>query len=218
MKMVLIIDDHPIFSAGLKGVIEGGGKYRVVAEARDGEEGFRMAKRFRPDIAMVDMRLGDTDGVSLTRRILNISENTRVMIVSAHSDIDYVRGAVRAGALGYMVKGSGDRGILKCLDAVAGGKQFIDRALSEKMCDLLTSGKKSDDRYGELTPREQEIMKLVIDGLDLEEIRKKLNISYGTVTVHRSNFMKKLGFEKDTELIRYAMRVGLIDPDVWKYG
>jgi DNA-binding NarL/FixJ family response regulator len=220
-KNIVIVDDHPLFREGLKSIIGRNTAYSVVGEAKNGREGLRIALNLKPDLVLIDISLPDKSGIQLTREIRNHLPETRVLIISMHSKIDYIAEAFQAGATGYVVKESASNGLLKGLEAVIKGDYFLDSSLSHAVVESLLNfpikeARIRNDDYGSLTPREQEIMRLLAEGLSVKEIAAKLYISPKTVENHRSNIMNKLGLHSAIELIRYAARLGLIDVDLWK--
>jgi DNA-binding NarL/FixJ family response regulator len=220
-KTILIIDDHPLFREGLKAIIERDNRFEVVGEAGNGREGLRLAKELKPDLALVDMSLPDQSGIQLTRELKNASLKTRIMIITMHSKVDYIVKAFRAGATGYVVKESASERLLQGMDTVLKGEYFMDSSVSHKVVKKLMQfpekgAKITDASYDTLTPREQEIMVLLAEGLSSKEIADKLFISPKTVDNHRSNILRKLNLHSVIELIRYAARLGIIDVDLWK--
>jgi DNA-binding NarL/FixJ family response regulator len=220
-KTILIIDDHPLFREGIKSLILRDRRFEVVGEAGNGREGLRMARKLKPDLVLMDISLPDRNGIELTREIRGLLPETRIMIVSMHSKINHLTNAFQAGATGYVVKESAADRLLQGLEAVSKGEYFLDTSLSHKVLKKLTepSGKEAkttDERYEALTPREQQIMRLLAEGLPTKEIAEKLFISPKTVENHRANIMNKLDLHSAMELVRYAARLGLIDVDLWK--
>ena len=220
-KTILIIDDHPLFREGLKAIIERDNRFEVVGEAGNGREGLRLAKELKPDLALVDMSLPDQSGIQLTRELKNASLKTRIMIITMHSKVDYIVKAFRAGATGYVVKESASERLLQGMDTVLKGEYFMDSSVSHKVVKKLMQfpekgAKITDASYDTLTPREQEIMVLLAEGLSSKEIADKLFISPKTVDNHRTNILRKLNLHSTIELIRYAAKLGIIDVDLWK--
>ena len=220
-KSVLIIDDHPLFREGLKSIIAIDRHFEVKAEAGNAREGLKMAKDIQPDVALVDISLPDQSGMELTRQIRETIPDTKVMIVSMHSKIDYIVEAFQAGATGYVVKDSAAERLIQGLNAVTSGEYFLDSSISHEVVSRLMKSpvkeaRVSDMEYGRLTPREQEIMRLLAEGLPKSKIADRLCISIKTVENHRSNIMKKLDLHSAMDLVRYAARLGLIDVDQWK--
>ena len=220
-KTILIIDDHPLFREGLKAIIERDNRFEVVGEAGNGREGLRLAKELKPDLALVDMSLPDQSGIQLTCELKNASLKTRIMIITMHSKVDYIVKAFRAGATGYVVKESASERLLQGMDTVLKGEYFMDSSVSHKVVKKLMQfpekgAKITDASYDTLTPREQEIMVLLAEGLSSKEIAEKLFISPKTVDNHRTNILRKLNLHSTIELIRYAAKLGIIDVDLWK--
>lgn len=220
-KRILIIDDHPLFREGLKSIIAGDRQFVVEGEAGNARSGFQMAKKIRPDVALVDISLPDESGMQLTQRIRSALPETRVMIVSMHSKIDYIVEAFQAGATGYVVKESAAGRLIQGLRAVTEGEYFLDSSISHEVVERLMKSpvreaRVSDSDYGRLTPREQEIMRMLAEGLRKSQIADRLCISIKTVENHRSNIMKKLDLHSAMDLVRYAAKLGLIDIDLWK--
>jgi DNA-binding NarL/FixJ family response regulator len=217
---IMIVDDHPLFREGLKTIVSRDKKYSVCAEAGSGREGLELARKHRPDIMLVDISMPDKSGIQMIRELKEALPDTRFVIISMHSEADYIVEAFRAGATGYMVKESAAAQLLKGLDTVASGELFLDNALSQEVVFRLLqnnsdSQKGSNDPYSSLTPREQEVMRMLAEGLSPKEVAKQLFISPKTVENHRTNLMKKLELKSTVELLRYAARLGLIDLETW---
>jgi DNA-binding NarL/FixJ family response regulator len=220
-KTILIVDDHRLFRNGLKAIIERNQNYEVVGEAGNGREAFQMVGKLKPDLALVDISLPDQSGIELTRDILRASSKTRVMIVSMHSKIDYIVRAFRAGATGYVIKESASNKLLQGIKSVLKGDYFMDASVAQKVVQKMLGIQKKeakvpDAAYDTLTPREQEVLVLVAEGLSTKEIGERLFISPKTVENHRANIMHKLDLHSTMELVRYAAKLGLIDVDLWK--
>jgi len=220
-QTILLVDDHPLFREGLKSLISRSSRFEVVGEAGSAHEGLQTARELKPDLVVIDLSLPDKSGIDLTRDIRSLLPETRVMIVSMHSKIDYITEGFKAGATGYVVKESAAERLLQGLETVARGNYFLDSSLSHKVVKRLVESparekKITDARYETLTPREQQVMRLIAEGISTKEIAEKLFISPKTVENHRTNIMNKLDIHSAMELVRYAVRLGLIDVDLWK--
>jgi DNA-binding NarL/FixJ family response regulator len=220
-KSIIIIEDHPLFREGLKTIISRDDRFKVVGEAGTGYEGLEMTKRLKPDLVIVDISLPDQSGIQLTRDLRQLLSETKILIVSMHSKIDYIAEAFQAGATGYVVKESASERLLQGLKSVAKGDYYLDSSVSHSVVENLMksplkAAKITDADYATLTPREQEVMRFLAEGLSSKAVAEKLFISPKTVENHRANIMNKLGLHSTIELVRYAAKLGLIDVDLWK--
>jgi len=217
---IMIVDDHPLFREGLKSIIGRDQRYKIVDEAGSGQSALGKAQKIKPDLIMVDLSLPDMSGIQLTRQILAKLPQIKIIIVTMHSKVDYMAEAFQAGATGFVVKESAAEGLLKGIETVLKGDYFLDSAVSTQVVETLKKlpGKETkinDAVYGTLTAREQEILRLLAEGLSAKEIAQKLFISPKTVENHRANIMNKLDLHSTIELVRYAAKLGLIDVDLW---
>lgn len=191
---MLIADDHGIVRSGLRLLLERQADIEVVGEAADGAEARELAVRLRPDLAIIDVKMPKLTGLQATREIKAQAPEVAVLILSMHDDERYVAEALRAGASGYVVKTQADKDLVAAIRAVERGESFPAPAAP-----------------GELTPREEEVVKLVAEAHTTKQIAAILHLSEKTVENHRANAMRKLGMRDRVELVRYAIRRGLID-------
>jgi DNA-binding NarL/FixJ family response regulator len=216
---VLVVDDHPLFREGLRARIMRDTGLQVVEEAGTAAEALLKAQELEPDLVVVDISLPDKNGIQLAQEIRSLHPETRIMIVSMYSDIDDVLDALHAGATGYVVKGSASERLVEGLEAVARGDHFLDSSLSSEIAKKLME-LSSDatghppDIYDTLTPRQQEVMRLLATGFSNKKIAETLCISHKTVENHRSQIMEKLGLRNSVELGRFAASVGLVSSSI----
>ena len=220
-KSVFIIDDHPLFREGLKTILRRSDKFRIVGEAGDGRTGLKEVLRIKPEILILDISLPDISGLKVAREIKLQEPNCMILILSMHSKIDYIEEAFQAGATGYLVKETASDRLLDSMEIVARGDVYMDGTVSTEIIQKLVQNKKqqediSDPTYHLLTSREQEVLRYLAEGLSAKETARQLQISHKTVENHRASIMKKLDLHNKVELVRYAVRLGLIDLDLWK--
>lgn len=192
---VLIADDHGIVRSGLRLLLERQPDIEVVAEAADGAEARELAVRERPDLAILDVKMPKLTGLQATREIRAQAPEVDVLLLSMHDDERYVEEAMKAGASGYVVKTQADTDLMAAIRAVERGESFP-----------------APRGHDQLTPREEEVVKLVAEAHTTKDIAAILHLSEKTVENHRANAMRKLGMRDRVELVRYAIRRGLIEP------
>ena len=205
---ILLVDDHAVVRSGFRLIINQHSDLEVIGEAGTGAEGVKQTLALRPDIVILDVGLPDISGVEATRRILESCPECRVLILSMHRDSVYVRETLRAGAKGYLLKDSIDEDLLKAIRCVARGEGFLSPAVSRTILDDYQQH--MTDPLDLLTAREREILQLLAEGLTAKEIATRLDLSVYTVDAHRGRIMKKLNVHTGGDLIRFAMRKGLI--------
>jgi DNA-binding NarL/FixJ family response regulator len=218
---ILIVDEHPFFRIGLKTYLIDRPSYEIIGEAGSGEEALRLSKSLQPDIVLLDISLPDQSGIEVARRLKTLMSDVKIMMVSMHSRIDYITESIKAGALGYLVKDSASDRLAEGLETISRGDYFLDSSLSRKVVERLLGNQTReasimDQKYASLSSREEQVFRLLSEGHTAKEIAAKLFISPKTVENHRTNIMEKLELHSSMELIRYAVKIGLIDPDHWK--
>ena len=207
---VLIADDHGIVRSGLRKLLESEERIEVVAEASDGAEARDMAIEHQPDLAILDVKMPQMGGLEATREIRREAPDVSVLILSMHDEERYLFEALKAGASGYVLKRAADSDLIDAIRAVERGEPFLTPEAQQALIrDVLGEGEAAGE---ELTPREEEVVKLVAEANTNKEIAEKLGLAEKTAENHRSNAMRKLGMRDRVELVRYAIRRGLIEP------
>lgn len=211
MISILIADDHGIVRSGLRLLLERQPDMTVVAEAEDGEQAIERAAEARPDIAILDVAMPVKGGLDAAREIKQRLPETQVLMLSMHDEEQYLFEALKAGASGYVLKRSADQDLLDACRAVARGEPFLyPNAQRTLIRDYLRQP--SGRTVPELTAREREVVKLIADAHTNREIAEILGLSEKTVETHRGNVLQKLGMRDRVELVRYAIRQGLVEP------
>lgn len=179
----------------------------VVGEAGNGTDAVRLAVELKPTMVIMDIAMPEINGVEATRRIAENVPECKVLVMSMHKDAVYVRETLRAGAKGYLLKEAIDQDMVRAIRAVANGDGFLSPEVSGTVLDEY---QRTEDPFDQLTAREREVMQLLAEGKVAKEIATALDISVYTVDAHRGRIMKKLGLHSSTEIVRFAMRKGLI--------
>lgn len=209
LARVLIVDDHPMWLSGVRADLERSGKVDVVGEATDGGEAIDAARETMPDVILMDLQLPRVSGVDATRAIIEESPHIKILILSASAEEADVLEAVKAGASGYLLKSSSSEDLLNAVLKVRTGEPVFTPSLAGLVLSEFRRIAATDPNEPELTPRENEILKLVAKGYTYREIGEKLFISTKTVQNHVQNILTKLQLKKRYELMRYAIQKGL---------
>ena len=211
-RTIVLADDHQVVRQGLRALLESDSRFRVVGETGSGLEVARLVERLRPDVLVLDMMMPGLNGLEAARQVKRRSPNTHVIILSMHKDESYVIEALKNGASAYVLKDSSAEELIKAIDEAISGRRYLSPPLSESaIAAYLEKGAAGvSDPYPSLSSREREVLQLASQGYTNKAIGKRLYISPRTVEIHRANMMRKLDLHNQTELIRYAMKKGLI--------
>jgi DNA-binding NarL/FixJ family response regulator len=201
---VLLVDDHGLVRRGFRRMLEDEPDMTVVGEAGNGEEAIGLARQLQPKVVVMDCALPRMNGLDATRQILEDLPETAVLMLSMHSENTWVRQAIEAGAKGYILKNAIDLELGPAVRRVAQGETIFDPQV-EQQSPLLKG-----ERSSGLTPRELEVLRMIVDGKSNKEIASELDLSANTIAVHRANIMNALGIHKTAELVTYAIRAGLV--------
>jgi DNA-binding NarL/FixJ family response regulator len=209
---VLIADDHTLVRESLVGLLQGDAGIVVVAQAADGVETVEKALATRPDVVVTDLSMPRLGGLEVVRRLREALPDTKVLVLTMHKEDEYVLQAVRAGASGYLVKDSAAADLLAAVRALHAGRGYFGPQAAMTLAEQLQHPERAlDDPYGRLTTREREVFHLLAEGLTTKEIARRLDISVKTAENHRGRVLDKLGTRNTAELVRYALRKGLLD-------
>ena len=211
MNTVILADDHEIVRRGVRSILEADGNFKVLAEVADGLSAVQAVEKHKPALLFLDLSMPRLHGLEALRQVRSASPNTKVLVLSMHNDEPYVIEALRAGAMAYILKGSESTEIARAVAEVVAGRRYLSAPLSERAIAALTSRTPDQsDPLNALTPRERAVLSLAAEGLSTTEMAEKLFISPRTAETHRTNLMQKLGLQSQTDLVRFAIRRGLI--------
>ncbi len=202
---VLLADDHSLVRRGFRRILEDEDGMKVVGEASTGVEAIRMSHELKPKVVVMDLSMPELDGVQATKEIVKHLPETEVLVLSMHSDDNYVRNALDAGAKGYLLKNAIDVDLVGAIRSVADGKRFIGSGLKYV-------AQEQDDELKRLTAREKQVLQLIAQGKSNKDIARLLELSVNTVSVHRANLMEKMNIHRTAELVLFAIRKGLVSP------
>ena len=208
---IVLADDHHLVRQGLRALLESEPSLRVVGEASDGLEVLPLVERHKPRLVIVDVKMPGLNGLDVTRQLRDRAPGIGVIVLSMHADEAYVAQALLNGASGYVLKESRTADLLEAVNAVVDGRRYLSPPLSEKSVESwIEKASLQLDPYETLSPREREVLQLAAEGRNNPEISERLGISPRTVESHRSNLMRKLSLKGQTELVRYAIKRGLL--------
>ncbi len=210
---VLLVDDHAVLRAGLRALINAESDMEVVGEAGNGEEAIARARDLRPDVVVMDIAMPRLNGLEATKKIVELGLPTKVLVLTMHSEEQYLTQVLQSGGMGYVLKRSADTELMEAIRTVYRGEAFLypsaTKLLVEDYLGRVRAGAERDS-YDDLTEREREVLKLTVEGFSNQEIADKLIISPKTVDTYRARIMEKLNLHHRSELIKYALKRGLL--------
>jgi len=206
---ILLADDHAMVRQGFRMILAAQPDMEIVGEAGNGREAVALAGELQPDVVVMDVAMPELNGIEATRRITAESPRTRVLALSMYKDSVYVREILRAGARGFLLKDAIDRDLLAAVRCVAGGEGYLSPAVSEAV--LSDYRRHVTDPLDLLSSREREVLQMIAEGKTNKEIATSLNLSVYTVDAHRGRIMEKLNLHSINDLVRFAVRNGLIE-------
>ncbi len=212
---IILADDHPVVRRGMQAVLESDHDLSIVGVAADGLETVRLTERLNPDVLILDLMMPGLSGLEALRILRERSPRTRIVILSMHSSSAFVAQALQHGAIGYVLKGCTEEHLVRAVKAAAAGRRFLSPPVTESAINAYIEQSKTGnfDPHETLTPRQREVLQLAAEGKTNAEIAQRLNISQRTVENHRASLNQRLGLQNQTELIRHAIRHGLISLD-----
>lgn len=211
MINILIADDHAIVRTGLRALLRSEPGLQLVGEATGGYEAIELVGKTRPDILILDLSMPDLDGIAVTRQLEPQYPDLRILILTVHEDEAMLREAIRAGASGYIVKHAAEAELIAAINTIRRGDLYVDPAMLRVL--LVESPRPRTEQPASpdpLTPRETDVLKLIVQGYTNRQVGEELGISVRTVEGHRANLLEKLGLRTRVELVRYARERGLI--------
>jgi two-component system, NarL family, response regulator NreC len=208
---ILIGDDHGVLRAGLRSLLNAQVDFQVVGEAADGNEVLRLAPQLQPDVILLDISMPGPNGIEITHQVKQYWPKTRVVMLTVHEDEGLFQEALRAGASGYVVKRAVESELVNAIRAVMQGNVYVDPALTRSLLKELAPRPTRPAEQPELTRREMEVLRLIVQGYTNQQIADQLVLSVRTVESHRANLMSKLELRNRAELVHYANEHGLLE-------
>ncbi|HEV8190678.1 MAG TPA: response regulator transcription factor [Ktedonobacterales bacterium] len=214
---ILIADDHPIFRAGLRALLEAQPDMQVVGEAGNGQEAVARARQLQPDVVLLDISMPGMDGLQALRRMQAEGISCRVLVVTMHAENEYLLQVLESGGYGYVLKQGVDTDLFEAIRTVARGEVFLYPAATTLLLSRYRDQKRTLDEHHEaqdrLSEREREVLRLTAEGYSSNEIGEQLSLSAKTVETYRTRVMRKLNLHHRSDLVRYALRTGLLQPN-----
>jgi two-component system response regulator NreC len=210
---ILLADDHKILREGLIALLERQPGLKVVGEAENGRSALRLAKELSPDVVIMDISMPDLNGIEATRQIVTVVPGAKVIALSMHCDRHFVRGMLKAGASGYLLKHSASQELIKAIQLVLANRVYLSPDITGIVVEDYKKPEKDASIFTVLTPREREVLQLFAEGKSPRQIAATLYLSLKTVEAYRRQMMDKLGFKSFADLVKYAIREGLASLD-----
>ncbi len=212
MTTIVLADDHNVVRQGLRTLLEGEPGFEVVGEASDGHGAVDLVSSLQPDVLVIDLMMPNLNGLEVVRQVGKKFPTTRSIILSMHSNESYVVQALKYGAAGYVLQESIAGELVRAINEVSIGRRYLSPPLSDQAIEAYSNKSEDNetDPYELLTTREREVLQLAVEGYSNKEIGERLSISPRTVESHRANFKQKLGLKTQTDLIRFALKQGII--------
>ncbi|MDR3668673.1 MAG: response regulator transcription factor [Ignavibacteriaceae bacterium] len=215
---VILVDDHSLVRAGIRSLILNISGVEVIAEANNGRDAIRLIDELIPDLVLLDIAMPELNGLEVISRISKDNTDTKVIILSMHTNEEYVVQALKAGAAGYLLKDSAPNELEIAVNAVMKGETYLSPAISKhvvdnylrRISDVSAEKERGPDIFKQLTSRQREILQLIAEGNSTKDIANKLNVSIKTVETHRMQLMDRIGIHDVAGLVRYAIRMGII--------
>jgi len=207
---IVLADDHVVVSEGLRMLLDAEPGFSVVGVAKDGLEALRLVEKLLPRILLVDLAMPNLNGLEVARQVIKRHPQVSVIVLSMHANEAYVLEALRNGVSGYVLKDASFNEVIKGIREVAAGRRFLSAAFSQERIDNYLQKAVPPDPYESLTSREREILQMTAESQSSASIGRRLYISPRTVEIHRQNAMRKLGLKSQSELIRYALKKGIL--------
>jgi DNA-binding NarL/FixJ family response regulator len=212
---ILLADDHPVVRSGMRALLEGEPDCVVVGETGDGLQMLRMAERLQPDVVVLDLIMPGLNGLDALPALVQRCPRTHVVVLSMHAEESFVQQALKHGATAYALKGCEPALLLEAIREAGAGRRYLSPPLSERAVEAYVEKARTAplDPHETLTPREREVLQLTAEGHTSAETARRLSISARTVEMHRGNLMHKLGLRTQADLIRHALRRGILPPE-----
>lgn len=210
---ILLVDDHKMLRDGLKALLESEDDMQVIGEADTGEQAIQLGSELKPDIIVMDLGLPDMNGVTAIQAIRNHNKKSQVIVLSMYANKAVVVQSFEAGCAGYVPKSSAHTDLLEAIHTVLDGKRFVHPTAASALVDSITNEQPLEEKFDSLSKREQEVLKLTAKGFNSREIGEQLFLSAKTIETYRQRAMQKLNLQHRSDLVEYALKIGLLNGD-----